>query len=671
VELNLRILTIEIKIRPLLLQNSDEFIGKIRLRQHQYQVRHCNARNILLESPTASGKTMGFLLRAIENYDNTIVLYPTNALMWDQARSMASIIRLLGFSCAVAVEEVNGKIRWQEDSNITQEDIGLYVINSETLGVLADKNRSSEGKALLNELRRGPYRRIFLTNPEILYLVSTLKFGQAPKLLDEFLLRSSSGNLLVIDEFHLYHGYSLAVISYLLYMLRKIFSQRIFSSATPIDLERILLEEVYKIKSSMGNDVIVRHETDMSINSYDDYPVLKKDSVQYLYELIQNMYNSHKLSKPEVKVLVILNSVVTVDFVSSFLEQYFPGEVVPIHGLIPRTSRSKLGPIVVGTSAIEVGIDFDASSIIFEARDSVSFIQRLGRGGRHQPCEAICLVPKIYIPSLKKNITTNIADSYSYNELTDLVNMVLPLPKPYLEFIWSFQGAQIFFAILLSMNQYLIERGLRMKRLNEGPKYMRQLKDQILAGRIDCPKPIYDYLIDIAKNIESSINALSKTMSVRSSLQSIPAYFSKYNTFVTVSLQDIYRLNFNVMNLNDIEKKVSTIPYKIQKYREILWIDGIRNGDQVLPKIAFDPYDFSKPRTLIHEENERENNFDIVDVSDVILRKNIIRLIKFQPACTLPFKADWRFTGLYGNNFKHFLCIGGDAFLADFLKKND
>jgi ATP-dependent helicase YprA (DUF1998 family) len=158
VESNFPTLTTQIKLKPLLLQNSSEYVGKFRLRQHQHDLRHCSARNVLIESPTASGKTMAFLLRAIENYDNTIILYPTNALMWDQARSMTSMIRSLGYSCSTAVEEKDGTILWQEDNNMSQAEVGLYVINSETLAVLADKNRSSEGQALLNKLRRGPYR---------------------------------------------------------------------------------------------------------------------------------------------------------------------------------------------------------------------------------------------------------------------------------------------------------------------------------------------------------------------------------------------------------------------------------------------------------------------------------------------------------------------------------
>lgn len=247
---------------------------------------------------------------------------------------------------------------------------------------------------------------------------------------------------------------------------------------------------------------------------------------------------------------------------------------------------------------------------------------------------------------------------------------VLPSPTSYQNFIWSFQGAQIFFALLLSMNQYLSQHELRMGRTYAVAKYSKQLIDLILSDRIDCPTEIHDYLIDIARiGLEPSVNALSKTMSVRTSLESIPAYFSKYNVFGNVSLQDISRLDFNVITLRDLKKILSSIPYRIKKYSEILWINDFKNEDTSLPKISFDQFSFAHPRKLIHEENGRDNNFDI-DTSDDTIRKNIIRMIKLQPACTLSAKYDWRFTGLYGTNFKYFLCIGGDAFLADFVKKS-
>lgn len=49
--------------------------------------------------------------------------------------------------------EKKGTIRWQGE-NVNSADIGLHVINADTLSALIDKIRSSEGQGLLDELKR-------------------------------------------------------------------------------------------------------------------------------------------------------------------------------------------------------------------------------------------------------------------------------------------------------------------------------------------------------------------------------------------------------------------------------------------------------------------------------------------------------------------------------------
>ena len=65
-------------------------------------------------------------------------------------------------------------------------------------------------------------------------------------------------------------------------------------------------------------------------------------------------------------------------------------------------------PIVVGTSAIEVGIDFDTSSLIFEADDSTSFLQRIGRGARHNSCDTIAFIPALDCSLMSKSLPNGI-----------------------------------------------------------------------------------------------------------------------------------------------------------------------------------------------------------------------------------------------------------------------
>src|SRR5205823_3602214 len=60
-----------------------------------------------------------------------------------------------------------------------------------------------------------------------------------------------------------------------------------------------------------------------------------------------------------------------------------------IRGLSARSNRDVRGKLlVIGTSAIEVGIDFQADHLLFEAGDAASFMQRFGRIGRHRAGKA-------------------------------------------------------------------------------------------------------------------------------------------------------------------------------------------------------------------------------------------------------------------------------------------
>jgi hypothetical protein len=65
-----------------------------------------------------------------------------------------------------------------------------------------------------------------------------------------------------------------------------------------------------------------------------------------------------------------------------------------IRGLSNRDIRNTKGKLLaLGTSAIEVGVDFHCDYLLFEASEASSFMQRFGRVGRHRPGKAIAFVP--------------------------------------------------------------------------------------------------------------------------------------------------------------------------------------------------------------------------------------------------------------------------------------
>ena len=133
------------------------------------------------------------------------------------------------------------------------------------------------------------------------------------------------------------------------------------------------------------------------------------------------------------RAAIIVNSVATAKRIVGFFEErqaagdfpYSIGEITGVTGK-PQREVARQKQLVVGTSAIEVGIDFAINYLIFEALDVGSWIQRLGRLGRHKGEEqegksitftnfvAHSLLPKYVVERIKNtNLLTSQIDKVS------------------------------------------------------------------------------------------------------------------------------------------------------------------------------------------------------------------------------------------------------------------
>ena len=72
-----------------------------------------------------------------------------------------------------------------------------------------------------------------------------------------------------------------------------------------------------------------------------------------------------------------------------FRERDFPWNFGEITGLTSKREKesARKAKLIVGTSTVDVGIDFEINYLIFEALDAGSWVQRLGRLGRHKEYE--------------------------------------------------------------------------------------------------------------------------------------------------------------------------------------------------------------------------------------------------------------------------------------------
>jgi CRISPR-associated endonuclease/helicase Cas3 len=141
-----------------------------------------------------------------------------------------------------------------------------------------------------------------------------------------------------------------------------------------------------------------------------------KASETWLKENQEQILNQF-LEHPGSKGAIILNSIAAVKRLMPVFRECFAQ-----HGLTVRENTGLSGgqekaeslaaDLVIGTSTIDVGVDFKINFLIFESSDAGNFIQRLGRLGRHDGYQkdgreiqfdgfrAYALVPNFFVERL-------------------------------------------------------------------------------------------------------------------------------------------------------------------------------------------------------------------------------------------------------------------------------
>jgi CRISPR-associated endonuclease/helicase Cas3 len=371
----------------------------------------------------------------------------------------------------------SAEILGEETSNSTSK-VSILPISGELLdrkSIKDSKKYIAHGTIIRNLMVEAQGNQtIMLTNPDILFLIIKGEFKTPLTVLRDFII--SGFKTLVLDEFHLYHSYSLANLIFLLSFLKEYILKLIVSSATITNEENNnalhLLSELYgdpeiitSLSTQKGEGRIIRHETDLTIRgipSGSPYLFYQED-VKFLVDIVNELYARHKDSQSKVKVLVILNSVVFAEQVRRELEKIFgEDKVIPIHGLIPKKARLKpleFSDIVIGTSAIEVGVDFDIASLVFEANNAPAFIQRLGRGARHARCETLALVPIETLRVLRDELGKENEGSIPYEKLIEAVNKSLEYMPTYGGFVKSSYGEMLYLSFLYRFINAFIKSG--------------------------------------------------------------------------------------------------------------------------------------------------------------------------------------------------------------------
>jgi CRISPR-associated endonuclease/helicase Cas3 len=359
-----------------------------------------NQNGFLLVTKTGSGKTRATALPVMKNQESAIFVYPTNALIQDQSRAIQQLMEDEGIAYReLTPQNVNEKFGG-EDYHLVQVSAPALAAFAKAWGM----GEKQKGVALLRLLQQDK-RKIVLINPDILYLLYSLRYRASQEALAHF----QAYTTVVFDEFHLYNGVELAHALFLIHFARRMqaFKRVVLLSATPnaevrTHLDRLLapceVDASVTVSQPICGERAVAHDVNLQpLPVGTDIVETAQAKVRELIDELRHLRTVNNTANADgdyVPCVVILNSVVNaIALEDALVEAGIPRtDIAPIRGLSARSSRDVRGKLLVlGTAAIEVGIDFKTDYLIFEAGDVASFMQRFGRIGRHSRGNAFLL----------------------------------------------------------------------------------------------------------------------------------------------------------------------------------------------------------------------------------------------------------------------------------------
>jgi CRISPR-associated endonuclease/helicase Cas3 len=359
-----------------------------------------NHDSFMVVSKTGTGKTASAMLPILKNRLNAIAVYPTNELIRDQVKSVTELAEKEGMK---ALEWVPDTL--PEEYTAVEVDVLLIHIDSQRLRNWREKLRlRSNGDALQHLLGVTDRPRIVFTNPDIVFLIFALRYKS------EALAGLQQYKALVFDEFHLYTSVELAHALMMVHLGRNLgaFGKVILLTATPEREAEELIERLLHPVMVVDMDAETERrqvDTRTAVHRVDLVPVhTGRQSVvdTALREVLarEKEIREKRVENPQpeyIPAVVVLSSVVNaIRFEDWLVEEgiFDRSELAIIRGLTSRDVRDTEGKLLaIGTSAIEVGVDFHCDWLIFEASEAASFMQRFGRVGRHKQGTAIILCP--------------------------------------------------------------------------------------------------------------------------------------------------------------------------------------------------------------------------------------------------------------------------------------
>lgn len=365
-----------------------------------------------------------------------------NAAMTGDGKSLSAFLDMLqGESCAIALYPTNELARDQENQIKTYiekfqpwNNPRVFRLNSAELEVYAENEGLKKAGAISTLTSQ---RDALLTNPDIFHYLHRGAYLVPKDSPDKLWGKiDKEFDLFIFDEFHVFSAPQIASVINTMLLIRSTNRRKkfLFLSATPDKqlIERLKkagfrcqtidpvaqdkyqfpdMEQCHELEAAKWRKVC--REINLSFESLEPSSKAAEEWLKKNSKAIVDYFLQH----PGSKGAIILNSIAAVKRLVPFFQELLQpynltvGENTGLSGKGEK-ERSLCADLVLGTSTIDVGVDFKINFLIFESSDAGNFIQRLGRLGRHDDYKrdgreikfnkftAYALVPNFFVERL-------------------------------------------------------------------------------------------------------------------------------------------------------------------------------------------------------------------------------------------------------------------------------
>jgi CRISPR-associated endonuclease/helicase Cas3 len=369
---------------------------------------------------TGDGKSLAAFLSAMINRTYTLAMYPTNELARDQEKQVQ-----------VYKEKFQPKYNPQIQ-RVTAAILEKYVAT----GKLPSKLEGIEDLSSLYE--------ILLTNPDLFHYIHNFYYLKGKIDNPDRLFRriDEKYKLFIYDEFHIFSSPQIASVLNTLILIKHTANHQkkfLFLSATPNELLEGFLEKA-GIKSKTINPADVgAYKFELEANDKNWRQISQPIQLTFPQGLEPNLRSSYTWLEenaekvilkffqdyPNSKGAIILNSIAAVKklipkFKNIFEPRWQVRENTGLTGETEKANSVTEADLLLGTSTIDVGVDFKINFLVFEAADAGNFIQRFGRLGRHpgfETYQAYALIPNFLVGRLFEDKSHLLEHGESYDRV--------------------------------------------------------------------------------------------------------------------------------------------------------------------------------------------------------------------------------------------------------------